>query len=293
MDLPVSTIEGIGPVYTQQLAGKGITTITDLIDHGIRRLQLKQPLKGQENDWFNQAKLFLIEGVGKDDAEVLIRNDISIDKLDNLKAETIRQRFEAAVAKHQTRTVPDLSTIRAWQLDALRISQCPLVVFRVATSDDSQTGDFQLNIDGKSLRPDASGKILLRGIPNWRLIGKLHHRDNFVDYLDLRTLERYASLNRTYSVSALSTEANLVLALPNILVSNGMRVEYVERDLAYFKEGQGFWGKNNQNKQGLLLADRYRVRANSLIFDVLTAPDIEVQHNQKYQLHNAAIIMEA
>ncbi|MGI1671580.1 MAG: hypothetical protein K6L74_14825 [Neptuniibacter sp.] len=294
MDLPISTIEGIGEVFAEKLSQKDILTVTDFIEYGVIRKNSKNSLNGRERDWFNQAKLLLVDGVDKDDAEVLIRNDITIDRIDMLNPETIRTYFQSAVEKHYTKEVPSLKTIQKWQLDAVRISSSPIVVLSIGNVfGEINTADFMLKIDGKELTFDQCGKLVLSGIPNWSLIAKLYYKDNLADFLNLTTCEQYAIFKKSYSEVYLNRDASLILASPQIHLQKNHRIEFVAKTMADFSDGDLFWGKNRTGEGGFLLSNKYKVSGKTLVFNTIRDVEFAIEDNKKYILSNNQFDMEA
>ncbi|UCG52794.1 MAG: DUF4332 domain-containing protein [Candidatus Latescibacterota bacterium] len=129
MNYNIEEIEGIGVVYTEQLAAAGIKTTDDLLEAccdpkgrkhvseitGVsERLLLK---------WANMADLMRIPGIGPEYAELLESAGVdTVKELRNRVAENLATKMtKVRDQKRLTRKSPDVSTIQGWIDQAKRL----------------------------------------------------------------------------------------------------------------------------------------------------------------------------
>ncbi len=131
----ISTIEGIGPVYTAKLESAGITTVESLLEKGCTAsgrkaiatastLEESQILK-----WVNMADLCRIKGVGSEYSELLEAAGVdTIKELRNRNPENLyRTIVEVNESKNLVRQTPALGHVENWVTEAKELE--PMVSY--------------------------------------------------------------------------------------------------------------------------------------------------------------------
>ena len=127
--MKIVSIEGIGPVYAEKLAGAGIKTVEALLDKGAGR-------KGREElaeltgiteklilEWVNLADLMRIKGIGEEYSDLL--EEAGVDTVKELKNRNPENLYKAMVETNQekklVRRVPTLKEVQKWVADAAQL----------------------------------------------------------------------------------------------------------------------------------------------------------------------------
>jgi predicted flap endonuclease-1-like 5' DNA nuclease len=127
--MKIVSIEGIGPVYAEKLAGAGIKTVEALLDKGAAR-------KGREDlseltgiteklilEWVNLADLMRIKGIGEEYSDLL--EEAGVDTVKELKNRNPENLYKAMVATNQekklVRRVPTLKEVQKWVAEAAQL----------------------------------------------------------------------------------------------------------------------------------------------------------------------------
>lgn len=122
MSIKISTIEGIGPVYSEKLQSVGIKTVEALLEAGASKkgrdklaessgIEYAKILK-----WTNMADLFRIKGVGEEYSELLEAagvdtvKELKLRNPENLHAKMV----EVNSTKKLVRALPALSIVETW-----------------------------------------------------------------------------------------------------------------------------------------------------------------------------------
>ena len=115
-------IEGVGPVYAEALAGRGLRTASDLLQAGANP-------KGREDlavatgiskklilRWVNQADLFRIKGVGEQYADLLEAAGVdTVPELAQRRADNLTRKMnEVNEDKQLVRRTPTEAQVAAW-----------------------------------------------------------------------------------------------------------------------------------------------------------------------------------
>ncbi len=115
----ISSIEGIGPVYSEKLAEAGIKTTEKLLEEGASRTGRKHIAEATGIDakkilrWVNMADLFRIKGVGEEFSDLLEAAGVdTVKELRNRNAENLHKKIqEVNEEKNLVRQLPGLSKI--------------------------------------------------------------------------------------------------------------------------------------------------------------------------------------
>lgn len=127
--MKIVSIEGIGPVYAEKLAGAGIKTIEALLDKGAGR-------KGREDlaeltgiteklilEWVNLADVMRIKGIGEEYSDLL--EEAGVDTVKELKNRNPENLYKAMVETNQkkklVRRVPTLKEVQKWVAEAAKL----------------------------------------------------------------------------------------------------------------------------------------------------------------------------
>ncbi len=127
--MKIVSIEGIGPVYAEKLAGAGIKTVEALLDKGAGR-------KGREDlaeltgiteklilEWVNLADLMRIKGIGEEYGDLL--EEAGVDTVKELKNRNPENLYKAMVETNQekklVRRVPTLKEVQKWVAEAAQL----------------------------------------------------------------------------------------------------------------------------------------------------------------------------
>ena len=118
----LTTIEGIGEVYSQQLTETGIQTTEQLLEKGSSPAGRKELVEktGISSSlilkWVNRADLFRIKGIGEEYADLLeIAGVDTVPELAQRNAENLYQKVvEANQEKNLVRRLPPQSAVRDW-----------------------------------------------------------------------------------------------------------------------------------------------------------------------------------
>jgi predicted flap endonuclease-1-like 5' DNA nuclease len=118
----LTTIEGIGEVYSQQLAETGIQTTEQLLEKGSSPAGRKELVEktGISSSlilkWVNRADLFRIKGVGEEYADLLeIAGVDTVPELAQRNPENLYQKVvEANQEKNLVRRLPSQAAVSDW-----------------------------------------------------------------------------------------------------------------------------------------------------------------------------------
>ena len=115
-------VEGIGPVYAEQLAVVGVKTTDDLLERGAKP-------KGRDDleaatgishalilKWVNRVDLYRIKGVGSEYSDLLeiAGVDSPVELAHRNAANLVATMAEANAARSLVRRVPTLEMVTAW-----------------------------------------------------------------------------------------------------------------------------------------------------------------------------------
>jgi predicted flap endonuclease-1-like 5' DNA nuclease len=115
-------IEGIGPIYAQQLREAGISTIEGLLESGATpegRKEIQEATGiGAEFilDWVNRADLMRIRGIGEEYSDLLEKAGVdTVPELAQRNAENLYQKMnEVNADKELVRRPPSQSMVEEW-----------------------------------------------------------------------------------------------------------------------------------------------------------------------------------
>jgi predicted flap endonuclease-1-like 5' DNA nuclease len=116
-------VEGIGPVYAEQLALAGIATADDLLEQGAKpggRAAIEKATGISETlvlKWVNRIDLMRIKGVGSEFSDLLEAAGVdSPAELANRNAANLANTFQEVVAARPgtVRRVPTESEVQGW-----------------------------------------------------------------------------------------------------------------------------------------------------------------------------------
>jgi predicted flap endonuclease-1-like 5' DNA nuclease len=118
----LTTVEGIGEAYSQELAEAGIETTEQLLEKGSSPAGRKELVEktGISSKlilkWVNRADLFRIKGIGEEYADLLeIAGVDTVPELAQRNAEKLYQKVvEANQEKNLVRRLPPQSAVRDW-----------------------------------------------------------------------------------------------------------------------------------------------------------------------------------
>jgi predicted flap endonuclease-1-like 5' DNA nuclease len=118
----LTTVEGIGEVYSQRLTEAGIQTVEELLEKGTspagrKELAEKTGISAKLIlKWVNRADLFRIKGVSEEYADLLeIAGVDTVPELAQRNAENLYQRLaEANQEKKLVRRLPSQATVSDW-----------------------------------------------------------------------------------------------------------------------------------------------------------------------------------
>jgi predicted flap endonuclease-1-like 5' DNA nuclease len=119
-------IEGIGPAYAGKLAGAGVSSADDLMNHGATkagRATLAAAAGVDESrilTWVNHVDLMRLDGVGSEYADLLEAAGVdSCAELAQRNAANLTARLaEVNEAKDLVRRLPSEATVTAWITEA-------------------------------------------------------------------------------------------------------------------------------------------------------------------------------
>ena len=129
----VSTVEGIGEVYSQKLKDAGIATTQDLLDQGAardgrRKISERSGIgESQILRWVNHVDLFRIKGIEKQYAELLEASGVdSVPELAQRDPASLSPKLaEVNDQKHLVRRLPTEVQVTDWISQA---KQLPRIV---------------------------------------------------------------------------------------------------------------------------------------------------------------------
>jgi len=127
--MKIVSIEGIGPVYAEKLAGAGIKTVEALLDKGAGR-KGREVLAEQTGiteklilEWVNLADLMRIKGIGEEYSDLL--EEAGVDTVKELKNRNPENLYKAMVDTNQekklVRRVPTLKEVQKWVAEAAQL----------------------------------------------------------------------------------------------------------------------------------------------------------------------------
>jgi predicted flap endonuclease-1-like 5' DNA nuclease len=121
--MKIEDVEGIGPLYAQQLAGIGIPTAEGLLEQGASPGGREAIGKALQIDpsvvlaWVNRCDLMRVPGVGSEYSDLLEMAGVdSVPELAQRNPANLAQAFADAVAARPdlVRRVPSEDTVRGW-----------------------------------------------------------------------------------------------------------------------------------------------------------------------------------
>jgi predicted flap endonuclease-1-like 5' DNA nuclease len=125
----LETIEGIGPVYAQQLRENGTATIEALLEAGAtpqgrQRLEEKTGIGHKLIlEWVNLADLMRIKGIGEEYSDLL--EEAGVDTVRELRNRVPGNLYQAIVeanrVKRLVRRLPTLKMVADWVEQAKRL----------------------------------------------------------------------------------------------------------------------------------------------------------------------------
>jgi predicted flap endonuclease-1-like 5' DNA nuclease len=131
----LEVIEGIGPVYADQLRKAGVATVEALLAQGATpggRQQMEEKTgigHALILEWVNLADLMRIKGIGEEYSDLL--EEAGVDTVRELQHRVPQHLYEAMVrtneAKKLVRRLPTLVMVRDWVEQAKRLP--PKVVY--------------------------------------------------------------------------------------------------------------------------------------------------------------------
>jgi predicted flap endonuclease-1-like 5' DNA nuclease len=122
MMMQIMELEGIGPVYGEKLAGAGVKTVEELLQHGASangRESLANATGISEKiirDLVNAADLMRIDGIGPQYAEMLEASGVdSVPELAQRNPENLATKLaEVNAAKNLANRTPGESEVKRW-----------------------------------------------------------------------------------------------------------------------------------------------------------------------------------
>jgi predicted flap endonuclease-1-like 5' DNA nuclease len=125
----LEVIEGIGPVYAEQLRNGGVGTVEALLAEGATpggRQQIEQRTgigHALVLEWVNLADLMRIKGIGEEYSDLL--EEAGVDTVKELRNRVPENLHEAVVktndVKRLVRRLPTLKMVRDWVEQAKRL----------------------------------------------------------------------------------------------------------------------------------------------------------------------------
>ena len=268
--LPAETVDGVGPVTAGRLAEAGIDTVADLLADYLQRIESAEHLDGVEDTLFEACLLMLVDGIDKDHADGLVREGVTLRRLDDLRAETVLEKLDAQRAAGRFKHVPPLEEVRRWQLRAARIAVCPVLSLQLTDLSGGQ-GGFAVETARGTVPATPRGTVILSAIPGWEMVVKVHHGDRFLDLVDLRGMAGpYGALRRGYSVAG--DAPVFALAEDGLPVPPGGRVEIVRTALSDLAEGTLLRARGGDGETFLMI-DGWRLATRSSLVTVITPGD--------------------
>lgn len=131
----ISSIEGIGPVYSEKLAEAGIKTTEKLLNEGASRKGRGAIAKATGIDekkvlrWVNMADLFRIKGVGEEYSDLLEAAGVdTVKELRNRNSANLHKKMEEVNAeKNLVRQLPNAEKVDGWVCQAKEME--PMVTY--------------------------------------------------------------------------------------------------------------------------------------------------------------------
>jgi predicted RecB family nuclease len=123
MTMRIDEVEGIGPLYAQQLEGIGIATTEALLEQGATASGREAIGKALQVDasvilgWVNRCDLMRVPGVGSEYSDLLeVAGVDSVPELAQRNPANLAQTFQDAVAARPdlVRRIPSEDTVRDW-----------------------------------------------------------------------------------------------------------------------------------------------------------------------------------
>jgi predicted flap endonuclease-1-like 5' DNA nuclease len=115
-------VEGIGPVYAEQLAAVGVKTTDDLLERGAKP-KGRQDLEAATGighalilKWVNRVDLYRIKGVGSEYSDLLeiAGVDSPVELAHRNAANLVETMAEANAARSLVRRLPTLAEVTDW-----------------------------------------------------------------------------------------------------------------------------------------------------------------------------------
>lgn len=122
----ISSIEGIGPAYSEKLAAAGIKTTEKLLKDGASKKGRKSIADASGIDekkilrWVNMADLFRLKGVGEEYSDLLEAAGVdTVKELRNRNAANLHAKMtEVNAEKSLVRQLPSADKVEAWVTEA-------------------------------------------------------------------------------------------------------------------------------------------------------------------------------
>jgi predicted flap endonuclease-1-like 5' DNA nuclease len=118
----INEIEGIGPVFSEKLAGAGISNVEQLLDAGAGKAGRKKLADATGIDekkilrWVNMADLFRVKGVGEEYTDLLEAAGVdTVKELRNRNAANLHVKMaEVNAEKNLVRQLPGMGSVEGW-----------------------------------------------------------------------------------------------------------------------------------------------------------------------------------
>jgi len=287
---PTSLIDGIGPITEARYREAGIFAVSDLLTHFIFRLVSGAKLAQTEQPWFEVCLLLCVDGIDKDYADALVREDISIRKLDNLRADTILEKLSVHKTAGRLKELPKVEEIEWWRVRAARISSCPIIAVKfLDLSSARDNAKFRVEIAGKTIGTTPSGTALLYGVPSWTQSFKLYYLNSFVDFVDMRKQGApFARVRRGYTAPVLAYERKPTIVGDQLIVPQGHRIEIERPALVDLVEGSTYLARGGNGAPTILVCERYAIRGGRVVFTTVRPPGLALVAGDRYMWNGGA-----
>ena len=206
LDVPTTTLEGVGPATAERFTQFGVETVADLLRATIDDLHamvggLASPEEVRR--WRAAAAFLELNGMTNQWAEALAAGGLdSVEELALADGPTWRATLDAALAGGVTPDVPDDALLADLRVDAMRVHVTGAVQVTVGDLSGEPVGGADVTVGGRSATTDARGRARVSRVPLGRRLRLVVQAEGF----EVEVLEDPAVLSDEFTVGVTAVE---------------------------------------------------------------------------------------
>lgn len=168
IDLPITTIEGIGPATAERLEAVDVERVGDLFfvsDAEVHRVCADVASLDEAASWRQMAALMEVEGIDAQRAEALVSGGIeTVEELAGKRLSALLEIFQAAIDSGRLAALPETDDAARMLAAATRIEMGAVAMGTLVDGDGSPVAGATLRAGWRTALSDAGGRFRLAGI---------------------------------------------------------------------------------------------------------------------------------